>query len=70
MAEEKRTMGDIFLEYEAELLAKAKAYSASPQAAIDDAKRTKRVELEEKRRIAWEESLTQEEREEHFGRDE
>ena len=62
-----RPMDELLLEYEAELEAKSKAYLASPQCAIDDARRAAKSKLENDRRDAWEASLTTEERREHFG---
>ena len=62
-----RPMDEIFLEYEAELEAKSKAYLASPQCAIDDARMAAKSKLENERRQAWEDSLTPEEWKQHFG---
>ena len=63
-------MDELFLEYEAELEAKSKAYLASPQCAIDDARMAAKSKLENERRQAWEDSLTPEQWNPHFGEDE
>ena len=63
-------MDELFLEYEAELEAKSKAYLASPQCAIDDARMAAKSKLENERRQAWEDSLTPEQWIEHFGNQE
>ena len=60
-------MDELFLEYEAELEAKSKAYLASPQCAIDDASMAAKSKLENERRQAWEDSLTPEQWNQHFG---
>jgi hypothetical protein len=60
-------MDELFLEYEAELEAKSKAYLASPQCAIDDARMAAKSKLENERRQAWEDSLTPEQWNQHFG---
>ena len=60
-------MDELFLEYEAELEAKSKAYLASPQCAIDDARMEAKSKLENERRQAWEDSLTPEQWNQHFG---
>jgi len=67
MIDNTRPMSELLLEYEAELEAKSIAYEASPQAAIDNARRAAKSKLENDRRNAWEASLTTEERREHFG---
>ena len=67
MIDNTRPMSELLLEYEAELEAKSIAYEASPQAAIDNARRAAKSKLENDRRDAWEASLTTEERREHFG---
>ena len=60
-------MDELFLEYEAELEAKSKANLASPQCAIDDARMAAKSKLENERRQAWEDSLTPEQWNQHFG---
>jgi len=60
-------MDELFLEYEAELEAKSIAYEASPQAVIDKARMTDKYKLENERRQAWEDSLTPEQWQQHFG---
>ena len=60
-------MDELFLEYEAELEAKSIAYEASPQAVIDKARMTAKYKLENERRQAWEDSLTPEQWQQHFG---
>jgi len=60
-------MDELFLEYEAELEARSKAYLASPQCAIDDARMAAKSKLENERRQAWEDSLTPEQWNQHFG---
>lgn len=60
-------MDELFLEYEAELEAKSIAYEASPQAVIDKARMTAKYKLENERRQAWEDSLTPEQWNQHFG---
>jgi len=64
-----RPMDELLLEYEAELEAKSKAYLASPQCAIDDARMAAKFKLENDRREAWEASLTPEQWHHHFGED-
>ena len=70
MSDDTKPMDELFLEYEAELEAKSKAYLASPQCAIDDARMAAKSKLENERRQAWEDSLTPEQWIEHFGNQE
>jgi len=70
MIDNTRPMDELLLEYEAELEAKSKAYLASPQCAIDDARMAAKFKLENDRREAWEASLTPEQWHHHFGEDE
>ena len=70
MIDNTRPMDELIIEYEAELEAKSIAYEASPQAAIDNARRAAKSKLENDRRQVWEDSLTPEERREHFGDEE
>ena len=67
MIDNTRPMDELLLEYEAELEAKSKAYLASPQCAIDDARMAAKFKLENDRRDAWEASLTPEQWHHHFG---
>ena len=67
MIDKTQPMDELFLEYEAELEAKSKAYLASPQCAIDDARMAAKSKLENDRRQAWEDSLTTEHWQQHFG---
>ena len=60
-------MDEMLLEHEAELEVKSKAYLASPQCAIDDARMEAKSKLENERRLAWEYSLTPDELKHHFG---
>ena len=69
MIDNTRPMDELLLEYEAELEAKSKAYLASPQCAIDDARMAAKFKLENDRREAWEASLTPEQWHHHFGED-
>ena len=69
MIDNTRPMDELILEYEAELEAKSIAYEESPQAAIDNARRAAKSKLEKERRQAWEDSLTQEQWIEHFGKE-
>lgn len=69
MIDNTRPMDELILEYEAELEAKSIAYEASPQAAIDNARRAAKYKLEKERRQAWEDSLTPEQWIEHFGKE-
>ena len=70
MIDNTRPMDELLLEYEAELEAKSKAYLASPQCAIDDARRAAKSKLENDRREAWEASLTPQQWHHHFGEEE
>ena len=70
MIDNTRPMDELILEYEAELEAKSIAYEASPQAAIDNARRAAKYKLENDRRQAWEDSLTPEQWKKHFGEEE
>ena len=67
MIDKTQPMDELFLEYEAELEAKSKAYLASPQCAIDDDRMAAKFKLENDRRDAWEASLTPEQWQQHFG---
>jgi len=60
-------MDELFLEYESELEAKSIAYEASPQAAIDNARMAAKFKIENDRRQAWEDNLTPEQWQHHFG---
>ena len=60
-------MDEMVLEHEAELEAKSKAYLASPQCAIDDARMEAKSKIEKERRLVWEDSLTPEQWNQHFG---
>jgi len=64
-----KPMDELFLEYEAELEAKSIAYEASPQAAIDNARMAAKFKIENERRQAWEDNLTPEQWQHHFGED-
>ena len=70
MIDNTRPMDELLLEYEADLEAKSIAYEASPQAAIDNARRAAKSKLENDRREAWEASLTPEQWHHHFGEEE